>query len=178
MGETVYREPLGGLLTINILLCFFLVGFITLPIALIRWANRRLIVRDQAVTLQRGAASNTIPIHRIDYINVWRRPGGDAGTLLISARGVPTSVRVAQAEQARQDIQQRILNLQQQPRQSQRGYPQQPLQPRQPYPQYTREQPLPQVTLLQEPPPLQQPSQPQDPYPAAAQPQVPQPPQQ
>lgn len=164
MDETVYRGPLGGLLTAHILLCFLVVGFITLPMALIRWFHRRLIVSDQAVSLQRGSRTNTIPINQIDSINV-QRPRGRAGTLLISAGGVPTAFRVARARRARQDIERRILNARQDPQRRYPDYTQQRPQSQHPYPQYTRQPHLLQVDLLEEQPPLQQPAQTQQPYP-------------
>lgn len=137
MGESVYKEPLGGLLTTHILLIFVVVGLFTLPIALWRWSMRKLVVTDQAVIHQRGGDSNTIPLNRIDNINVQKRPGGRAGTLFISAGGgVPTEVRVAQAELARRDIQARILRLQ-------RPQPQQ--YPQVPPPAYPSAPPYPQV---------------------------------
>lgn len=170
MGETVYKEPLGGLLTLHILLCFLLVGFVTLPVALVRWSRRRLIVSDQALTLQRGARSRTIPINRIDNINV-QRPGGRAGTLLISAGGVPTAVKVARAEQAHEDIQQRILRFQERRRSPYAKDSGRLSQAQQTYPQYTDQQHLLQMPLLEEQPPLQQPSKPQEPYPQSPSPQ-------
>lgn len=151
-GESVYRESLGKLLTVHILLMFVFIGIITIWFALIHWRLNRLIVTDRMVSYKRGGrSSNDIPVNRIDNIHVhrslWDRMFG-CGTLIISAGGgVPTAVKnLGNVEEARQDIEARMMTIQRQ-----QAWPQSLLQAQQ-------QGPLPQPQQSQQPQPAQQPA--------------------
>lgn len=96
MGESVYRESLVRLLAIHVL----------------HRSRRRVIVTDRMVSYRHGENRMDIPIWRIDDVD-FRRSLGHAGTLLITDHdGLTTTIKnLAHAEQAREDIRQRLRTL-------------------------------------------------------------------
>lgn len=114
--DSVYYESLGKILTVHIPLCMVMVGFWTLPKALVRRSRTKLIVSDQMVSYETGYVSitrNDIPLTRIDNINI-ERSGMDrmfgAGSLIVFAGGgVPTRFEnLGEIERVQADIQGRI----------------------------------------------------------------------
>ncbi len=114
-GATVYRLSLAKLLTIHIALCFVMVGFVTLPVALLRRSKTRLVVTDRNLSFTTGVTSvttNAIPLTRVDNVHtersVWDRMFG-CGTLVVSAGGgTPTRItNLANVDKARADIEAR-----------------------------------------------------------------------
>lgn len=115
----VYHQSLARILTVHIPLCFILIGFYTLPVALLRRSKTRLELTDTMVRYTSGVmatTSNDIPLVRIDNLNVerslWDRLYR-TGTLVISAGGgTPTRIAdLEHVEQARADLQARVAQV-------------------------------------------------------------------
>ncbi|HSS11549.1 MAG TPA: PH domain-containing protein [Acidimicrobiales bacterium] len=114
--DAEYRQSLPKLLTVNILLCFIIVGFYTLPVALLRRSKTKLVLTPRTVSYTTGVLTVTtsdLPLLWVTNVNteqgMWDRTFG-CGTLVIASNNGQTAryKDLENVEGARAELQARV----------------------------------------------------------------------